>query len=79
MDLGSGFHVDLIFPDEYTDFIAEIYHKDRLVFVISQESGFENAEVEFSTDVRGSPEKMSLSGLEAAIAYSKKRLFELGK
>ena len=70
-ELAPGFHIDLLFPDEYSDFVAEIYYKERLVIVISQENGLDNAEVEVASDVRGFPEKMSLNGLGAAIDYAK--------
>jgi len=55
--LPEGFSVDLSFPDEYSDFIAEVYYKDRLIFVISQEHGFQSAEIAFDRDVRGSLKK----------------------
>ena len=77
VELSDGFHVDLLFPEEYSDFIAQVYNKDRLVCVISQENGLEEAEVEFAEDVRGFPEKTSLAALEAAIAHARSRLFEL--
>ena len=59
-ELHPGFHVDLLFPDEYSAFTAEIYFKDRLVFLTSHERGLDNAEVELAPDVRGLPERMSL-------------------
>lgn len=76
-ELPDGFRVDLLFPEEYADFIAEVYYKDRLVCVISQENGLEKAEVHFAEDVRGFPERMNLAALEAALAHANSRLFEL--
>jgi hypothetical protein len=78
-EMDPDFHIDLLFPDEYSDFIAETYYKDRLVFVISQEKGPDNLELEFGSDVRGFPEKMSLRGLEIAINNAKQRLNDLRK
>lgn len=77
--LEPGFRVDFLFPDEYSDFIAEIYYNERLVLIISQERGLDDADVEFDSDVRGTPERMRLRGLESAITYSKQRLRELRK
>jgi len=74
-----GFHVDLLFPDKYSDFIAEVYYEDRLVSVISQENGLNDAEIKFDSGVRGFPEKMSLKGLEETVEYAKRRLYELRK
>ena len=76
-NLDSGFQVELLFPDEYSEFIAEVYYKDRLVFVINQEKRLDKAEIEFAADVRGFPERMSLQGLQKAIDYARKRLSEL--
>lgn len=78
-DISQGFRVDLLFPDEYSDFIAEIYFKDRLVLVISQERDPSELEIEFGDDVRGFPGRVPLTGLEDAIDYAKRRLFELRK
>lgn len=73
--LQGEFRVDLLYPDEYNDFIAEIYYKDRFLCLISQENGFEDLEMEcFSTDV-----KFRLSEFEVAILYAKQRLFDLRK
>ena len=73
----SGFDIDLLFPEDYSDFIAEIYYQERLVFVISQESGPGRFDLEFDTDVRGRPPKMSLDDLQFAIEFAKLRLLEL--
>lgn len=74
-----GFQVDILYPDEYVDFIAEIYFKERLVCIITQENGPDALEVEFDSDVRGFPERMSLGGFEEAIRHAKRRLNELRK
>ena len=76
-ELRPGFHVDILFPDKYSNFIAEVYFRDRLVLIISHEKGSDRAEVEFDRDVRALPERMSLGGLEEAIDYAKRRLHEL--
>jgi len=77
MELPQDFHIDLLFPDDHSDFIAEVYFKDRLVLVIDQEKGPNELEVEFSPDLRGLPERMPLNGLEDAIVCAKHRLREL--
>ncbi|PYS99338.1 MAG: hypothetical protein DMF63_12025 [Acidobacteria bacterium] len=76
-ELAPGFRVDLLFPDEYSNFVAEIYFKDRLVLLVSQDKGLDSAEVEFDRDVRGLPERMSLRELEEAINYARRRQHEL--
>ncbi|MGQ0541624.1 MAG: hypothetical protein ACT4O9_07225 [Blastocatellia bacterium] len=78
-ELAPGFHVDLLFPDDNSDFIAEVYYKVRLVFVISQENGLNDAEVDFDEDIRGFPASMSLSGLLGAVEYARLRLSDLRK
>ena len=76
-ELAPGFRVDLLFPDKYSNFIAKIYFRDRLLLIVSQDKGLDNAEVEFDRNVRGFPERMSLSELEEAINYARGRLHEL--
>ena len=78
-DLAFEFRVDLLFPDDYSDFVAEICYKDRLVLVIVQERGPDELDVEFASDVRGFPDRMPLDRLEEAISYAKRRLHELRK
>jgi len=80
MELPQDFHVDLLFPDNYSDFIAEVYFKDRLVLVINQEKGPNQLDVEFGLDIRGFPDrclsmgsKMQLFTREADFENFKKK------
>ena len=75
-ELPKDFRVDLLFPDEYSDFIAEVYYKDTFLLVISQEKGPDNPDIEFYLNPK-SPVNISLNEFESALNYAKRRLFEL--
>ena len=52
MDESTGFHVDILFPDEYEDFIAEIYFNKSIVCILSQDTGHESIDIEFPSESR---------------------------
>ena len=70
----DGFTVDLLFPDEYSDFIAELYFREDFLGVIDQEKGFDNLEIEFDPVIADM--KFPLDGLSEAIEHAKRRLWE---
>ena len=78
-NLRTGFRIDLLYPDEYKDFIAEIYYDDKFLCLISQENGVENREMEFDSDMGQIKVKFALSDFQDAIKYAIRRLNDLRK
>ncbi|QQS40239.1 MAG: hypothetical protein IPM63_12845 [Acidobacteriota bacterium] len=83
MDETTGFHVDLLFPDEYENFIAEIYFNKDIVCILSQDTGYESIDIEFPSEKLGLFQRrrhehsFKLKGFEEALAYAKQRLWDL--
>lgn len=78
-DLGKDFRVDILFPDEFQDMIAEIYFQDKFLGLVSQEEGFNSIDIEIICNSKNENWKFKLADFEIAIAYAKKRLWELRK
>jgi hypothetical protein len=70
----TDFRVDLLFPSEYSDFIAEVYFRDEFVCLILQENGLALLELKFDEKSRL---PLPLDGFKAALEYAEKRLIEL--
>src|SRR5213592_353182 len=80
----EGFDIVLMFPDEYSDFIAEITYKGHYIGTVIQERGPGEFDIVLAPvlSVGHKPESslsLTLSDFEKAIEYAKKRLHELRK
>jgi hypothetical protein len=75
----EGFRVDLLYPDEYSDFIAEIYFDNKFICLISQESGPESLEISFNKYPLQGELSVPLNGFKEALVRGVKRLYELRK
>ncbi len=73
----NGLQVDVLFPDEFTDMIAEISYEHRFVCRITQELGFEDLRIEIMNNELSYKWEFSYSDFCEAIEYAKQRLWEL--
>lgn len=64
---------------EFDDMLAEVYYKDELLILISQEQGFSNLDIHFYPQASDVQISFQLAQFEEAIAYAKQRLWELRK
>jgi hypothetical protein len=78
-ELNSNWQLTLLFPDEFSDFIAEIYYQNEFVCLISQENGCNQLDIEIASKPNGESWKFSLSDFEQAIEKAKQRLWDLRK
>jgi hypothetical protein len=76
-DFLSGIRVDLLFPDDYSDFIAEIYFDNNFLCLVSQEKGLDNLEIEFGNDQGRTTTTLPLEEFQTALSKSVNRLQEL--
>lgn len=74
-----GFRVDLLFPDEYSDFIAEIYFDGKFICTISQEQGFDNLDMEFDEQTVKEKVNFPLRDFQRTVDHAIQRLFDLRK
>jgi hypothetical protein len=79
LDLNKNWRLVLLFPDEFTDFIAEIYYQDNFVCLISQENGYEKLDIEIHSNLIGDAWKFNLADFELAVEKAKQRLWDLCK
>ncbi|HBR58850.1 MAG TPA: hypothetical protein DEA22_15485 [Blastocatellia bacterium] len=77
--LATGFNVDILYPDEYNDFIAEIYFEGNFICIISQEHGSQDLDIEFNIYSVEKKLRVSLSHFRGAIDYAVERLYDLRK
>jgi hypothetical protein len=81
----EGFDIVLMFPDEYSDFIAEIMYKGHYIGTVIQERGPGEFDIVLGPflAIGHKPESpsltLTLSDFEQAIEYAKKRLHDLRK
>jgi hypothetical protein len=73
----DGFDIDLMFPDEYSDFIAEITYKLHYICTIEQERGPGQFDVSFRPIPESFPITFKLSEFEEILEHAKKRLHDL--
>jgi hypothetical protein len=79
VDMTEDFRIDVLFPDEYQDFIAEIYFRQTFICLISQEHGFDNLEIEFNKYPVQETVIMPLDDFRRAMDHAIQRLFDLRK
>lgn len=71
----SEFAVNLMFPDEYQDFIAEICYGSECLCIIHQELGPQQYSIEFGNAVKHPP----LDGFLDAVESAKQGLYRMRK
>lgn len=64
---------------DYEDLVADIYFKDKIVAMVTQELGFENLEIKIYPPVNAEFWVFKFSEFESAIQHAKQRLWELRK
>jgi hypothetical protein len=69
----EDFQFDVMFPDEYRDFIVEISYQGAFICKVTQEAGPTVFSIEFEETSRVVP----LVGFMEALEHSRKRLLEL--
>ncbi|HEX8279706.1 MAG TPA: hypothetical protein VF540_13470 [Segetibacter sp.] len=79
VELDENWRVVLLFPDEFNDFIAEIYYQDVFLCMISQESGYDQLDIEIASKPNGEDWNFKLSDFEKAVERAKQRLWDLRK
>lgn len=78
-EINRDFRVDILFPNEFQDMIAEIYFRNEFLCLISQDEGYDSIDVEIVNKSKDANWKFKLADFEEAIVYAKKRLWELRK
>ena len=78
-NLNKDFRVDILFPDQFQDMIAEVYFQDEFLCLISQDEGYDSIDLEIICSSKDKNWKFKLADFEEAIEYAKKRLWELRK
>lgn len=78
-ELNKDFRVDILFPDEFQDMIAEIYFQGEFMCLLSQDEGFDSIDIEIVCNSKNKKWTFKLADFEGAISYAKKRLWELRK
>jgi hypothetical protein len=79
-DVPQGFQVDIGFPDEFSDFIAEIVYEGTFICLISQERGPDSPEIMFNDpSMNAKAVKFGLRDFQRTLAYALRRLYELRK
>ncbi len=78
--INKKFRIDILGDLEYNDLVADIYFSDQIVANLSQESGFENMEI----NIYPPPKNQNiwifkLAEFAEALEYAKRRLWELRK
>jgi hypothetical protein len=71
----DDFEIDLMFPEEYRDFIAEIAYKSEWVCTVTQELGPLN----FSIELGDYSKPFPLDGFTQALEHAQQRLRDLGE
>lgn len=75
----EGFDIDIMFPDEYSDFIAEITYKKHYICTIVQERGPGQFDISFGPIPDPLRLTFKLSEFQEVLEYAKKRLHDLRK
>ena len=75
--ISKKFRVDIVGDLEYEDLIADIYYDDEIVAMLSQETGFDNMEIEIYSPKKQATWQFKFSEFEDVIQFAKKRLWEL--
>lgn len=76
----QGFQVDIGFPDEFSDFIAEIGYEGTFICLISQERGPDKPDITFNDPSMNIKEvKFGLHEFQETVTYALRRLYELRK
>ncbi len=68
---------DILWPDEYTDFVAEITFRNTFVCRISQETGKDSMQIELMNNPVSPKWEFDLRDFENSIGYAMRRLVEL--
>jgi hypothetical protein len=71
----NDFDINLMFPDEYRDFIAEIVYKSEWVCNVTQEEGPLN----FNIELGNCSKPFSLEGFTRALEHAQSRLRDLSE
>jgi hypothetical protein len=75
--MNPRFRITVGSEPDHDDLVGDLYFDDDIVCVITQDSGWESAEVEFFSQVGGTSWKFALQDFEDALAALKKRMLEL--
>jgi hypothetical protein len=75
--MNPRFRVTVGSEPEYEDLVGDIYFDDSIVCVLTQESGFDQMEIEFFPPKEGGTWVFKLAEFEEALAFLKKRMWEL--
>ncbi len=73
----GDFEVQVMDDPDHEDLIAEVLYKGEFCFLISQETGFRNLEIQVQSRQSGQPWRFSVAEMEDSIKRAKKRLWEL--
>lgn len=75
--VSGDFEVQVMDDPDHEDLIAEILYKGEFCFLVSQEAGFHNLEIQVQSRQSGRPWRFSVAEMEDAINRAKKRLWDL--
>ena len=71
----NDFEINLMFPDEYQDFVAEIIYKSEWVCTVTQELG----PLDFSIELGNCSKPFPLDGFTQSLEHAQQRLRDLSK
>lgn len=78
--INERFRINILGDLELEDLCADVYFDDKILFVLTQELGYENMEIEVYPPPHGQKFwHFKMSEFEEVILYAKNRLWELRK
>ncbi len=77
--ISKRFRIDISSDLEYEDLVADVYFDDQIVFVVTQEHGFENMEIEIYSPENQGKWLFKMSEFEDVVRHAKERLWDLRK
>lgn len=75
----NRFRIDISSDLDYEDLIADIYFKDQILAIVSQEEGFQNMRIQIYSSPNDEFWDFRFDEFEEIIQKAKKRLWELRK
>ena len=75
----KDFEILISSDPDYEDLIAEVNYKGKCLFLVNQEQGFENLEIEFLNLFDQEKVKMNFLQFQEVLSAAKSRLWELRK
>lgn len=79
MDKHKDFRISVGDDEEFEELTAEIYYKETFVVMLSQEQGFDNLQLEISSNPSGETWSFRLDDFLEIVDHAKQKLWDLRK